>query len=80
MLACDLLQMSQAEFRAAFKHSPMTRAQLRGVQRNAVVVLGNIDIAADLPLFDSMLQHDDPLLRAHAAWAITRVRRSADGG
>ena len=58
----------------------MTRAQLRGVQRNAVVVLGNIDIAADLPLFDSMLQHDDPLLRAHAAWAITRVRRSADGG
>ena len=80
MLARDLLQMSHAEFRAAFKHAPMKRAKLCGVQRNAVVVLGNIDIAADLPLFDSMLHHDDPLPRAHAAWAITRVRRSADGG
>ena len=61
MFVCDLLQMSQAEVRAAFKHSPMTRAQLRGVQRNAVVVLGNIGTAADLPLLDSMLQHDDPV-------------------
>ena len=80
MLARDLLQRSQAEFRAAFKHSPMKRAKLRGLQRNAVVVLGNSGTDADRPLLESMLQHDDPLLRAHAAWAITRVRRSADGG
>ena len=80
MLARDLLQMSHAEFRAAFKHAPMKRAKLCGVQRNAVVVLGNSGTDADRPLLESMLQHDDPLLRAHAAWAITRVRRSADGG
>ena len=80
MLARDLLQMSQAEFSAAFKHSPMKRAQLRGLQRNAVVVLGNLGSDADQPLLESMLQHDEPLLREHAAWAITRVRRSANGG
>ena len=78
-LARDLLQMSQADFSTAFKNSPMKRAKLRGLQRNAVVVLGNVGTDADLPLLDAMLQHDEPLLREHAAWAITRVRRSATG-
>jgi epoxyqueuosine reductase len=42
MLAQDLLAMSQEEFSAAFKHSPMKRAKLRGLKRNADVVLGNV--------------------------------------
>jgi epoxyqueuosine reductase QueG len=33
--------MSQEEFSRAFKGSPMKRAKLRGLQRNAAVVLGN---------------------------------------
>ncbi len=78
-LARDLLQMSQEEFSASFKGSPMKRAKVRGLQRNAVVVLGNVGTDADLPLLDAIRQHDDPLLRGHAAWAITRVRRSANG-
>ena len=40
-LARDLVQMSQAEFSAAFKNSPMKRAKLRGLRRNAAVVLVN---------------------------------------
>ncbi len=39
--ARELLGMSQDEFSAAFKGSPMKRAKLRGLQRNAAVVLGN---------------------------------------
>lgn len=38
-LAADLLAMEQAEFSAAFRKSPMKRAKLAGVQRNATVVL-----------------------------------------
>jgi epoxyqueuosine reductase QueG len=34
--------MTQEEFSAAFKGSPMKRAKLRGLKRNAAVVLGNI--------------------------------------
>ena len=79
-LARDLLQLSHAEFSAAFRNSPMKRAKLRGLQRTAVVVMGNISTDADLPLLKSMRQHDEPLLREHAAWTITRVRRSANGG
>jgi len=38
-LARELLGMSQAEFSAAFKDSPMKRAKLRGLERNAAVTL-----------------------------------------
>jgi epoxyqueuosine reductase QueG len=41
-LARELLAMSQYEFSAAFKNSPMKRAKLRGLKRNAVVVLDNM--------------------------------------
>jgi epoxyqueuosine reductase QueG len=39
--ARDLLAMTQENFSAAFKGSPMKRAKLRGLKRNAAVVLGN---------------------------------------
>ena len=42
-LATDLLAMEQAEFSAAFRKSPMKRAKLKGLQRNAAVVLRNGD-------------------------------------
>ena len=41
-LAHELLAMTQEEFSAAFKGSPMKRAKLRGLKRNSAVVLGNI--------------------------------------
>lgn len=41
-LARDLLAMTQEEFSAAFKGSPMKRAKLAGLKRNAAVVLGNV--------------------------------------
>jgi epoxyqueuosine reductase len=40
-LAREILAMSDDDFRIAFKGSPMKRAKLRGLQRNAAVVLEN---------------------------------------
>lgn len=40
-LGRELLAMSQDEFSEAFKDSPMKRAKLRGLKRNAAVVLAN---------------------------------------
>ena len=40
-LARELLGITQAEFSAAFGGSPMKRAKLRGLKRNAAIVLGN---------------------------------------
>lgn len=45
-LATEILTMSPEEFRTAFRRSPMKRAKLAGLQRNARVVVGE-DASAD---------------------------------
>ena len=40
-LATDILALDQEQFSAAFRKSPMKRAKLAELQRNAVVVLTN---------------------------------------
>jgi epoxyqueuosine reductase len=74
-LARVLLGMTQVEFSAAFKGSPMKRAKLRGLKRNAAVVLGDIGNPDDVPVLERALDDPEPLVREHAAWAIDRVRR-----
>jgi epoxyqueuosine reductase len=41
-LARDIIAMSDEDFRIAFKGSPMKRAKLHGLKRNAAVVIGNV--------------------------------------
>jgi epoxyqueuosine reductase len=74
-LAREILEMDDERFRAAFKGSPMKRAKLRGLKRNAAVVLGNIGLAEDAAILETALDDSDPLVREHAAWAlVTRSR------
>jgi epoxyqueuosine reductase len=42
------MNMSQDEFSTAFKSSPMKRAKLNGLKRNAAVVLGNVESGDDV--------------------------------
>lgn len=46
-LASDILAMTQEEFSTAFRKSPMKRAKLAGLQRNAAVVLGGVGSTDD---------------------------------
>ena len=45
-LAKDLVEITDEEFRLAFKKSPMKRAKRRGLARNAAIALNNISRAA----------------------------------
>jgi epoxyqueuosine reductase len=72
-LARELLGMTQEEFSSAFKGSPMKRAKLRGLRRNAALVLGNVGSADDVPTLVAALSDDEPLVRSHAAWALGRL-------
>jgi epoxyqueuosine reductase len=74
-LARELLAMTQEEFSAAFKHSPMKRAKLRGLKRNAAVVLGNVGTDDDVDVLTRALGDPEPLVREHAAWALKRLQR-----
>ena len=76
-LARDLLAMSPQEFSRAFKGSPMKRAKLRGLRRNAAVVLGNVGNPEDVDVLTGALDDPEPLVREHAAWALDRVAHRA---
>jgi epoxyqueuosine reductase len=69
-----LLEITQAEFKRRFARSPILRVKRRGLLRNVCVVLGNIGSAADLPALEKAAQHEEPLVREHAAWAIGQIR------
>jgi epoxyqueuosine reductase len=75
-LARELLVMTQDEFSAAFKGSPMKRAKLRGLKRNAAVVLGNVGTVEDVAVLARTLEDEEPLVREHAASALRRLATS----
>jgi epoxyqueuosine reductase len=73
-LARELLAMTQEEFRVRFKGSPMKRAKLRGLKRNAAVALGNAGTSADVEVLTAALDDPEPMVREHAAWALEQIR------
>ena len=72
-LARELLAMTQEQFSAAFRGSPMKRAKLRGLKRNAAVTLGNAGTADDVDVLRRALDDPEPLVREHAAWALRNI-------
>jgi epoxyqueuosine reductase len=72
-LAREILAMDDETFRAAFNGSPMKRAKLRGLKRNAAVVLGNMGTHDDIAPLEAALSDPEPLVRQHAAWALERI-------
>ena len=68
-----LLSLDEDGFRRRFEGSPIRRAKLSGLQRNACVALGNIGDRAAVPALSAALRSDDAIVRAHAAWALGRI-------
>src|SRR5919108_2053474 len=68
-----LLRLSDGEFRARFRGSPITRAKRRGLLRNVAVALGNLRDLRALPALEAVLYEAEPLIRSHAAWALGRL-------
>lgn len=70
----ELLALSERDFRARFRHTPLWRATWRGLARNAAVVLGNrADPAARPALARVATAHPDAMVREHAAWALAQL-------
>lgn len=73
ILAREILATDDDQFRVAYKNSPMKRARRRGLARNAAVVLGNTGTESDLASLRRVLEHDEPIVREHASWAIDQI-------
>ena len=70
----DYLAMSQEDFSAAFKGSPVKRTKRRGLLRNVCVALGNVGTPDDLPALAGAAANEEALIAEHARWAIERIQ------
>ncbi len=75
----ELLALDDTAFREKFKRSPIKRAKRRGLLRNVCVALGNLGDPRALPALSQAAAHDpEPLVREHAAWAITQIHATME--
>src|SRR5881398_2260184 len=70
----EYLELSDAEFRALFKNSPIKRIKRRGFLRNVCIALGNAGDVSDLPALERAAVDPEPLIAEHAGWAIEQIR------
>jgi epoxyqueuosine reductase len=70
----EYLKLTDAEFRAVFKNSPIKRIKRRGFLRNVCVALGNAGDVSDIPALERALVDEEPLIAEHAEWAIHQIR------
>jgi epoxyqueuosine reductase len=69
----ELMSLSQEEFSARFRRSPVKRAKRRGLLRNVAVALGNWGSPEAVPVLARALWDEETLIRGHAAWALGRI-------
>jgi epoxyqueuosine reductase len=69
----ELLQLTPETFATIFKGTAIKRLKLRGMLRNACVVAGNIGTSDLLPLLLRLASHPEPIVRAHAVWAVRKL-------
>ncbi len=69
----DLLRLERGDYVELFRHSPMKRAKLEGLRRNAVVAMGNSGEEKYVDVLAATLNDEDPDVSSHAAWALGEI-------
>ena len=68
------MTLSANDFSLKYRRSPLRRAKRRGYLRNATVALGNLrSLEAVTALTQALTSDPEPLVRAHAAWALGHI-------
>jgi epoxyqueuosine reductase len=70
----ELLQIDEAGFQSRFAGTPILRVKRRGLLRNVCVALGNVGDASALPHLQKAANDPEPLIAAHATWAIAQIQ------
>lgn len=72
----SLAEISEEEFREAFRGSPVKRIKRNGLRRNALIAIGNSGDVALLPIVGRTTQDPDPVVSDAAQWAKTRLQKA----
>ncbi|MBA2744106.1 MAG: hypothetical protein H0U43_07355 [Chthoniobacterales bacterium] len=76
----DYVYLSNEQFAALFRNSPIKRIKRRGLLRNVCVALGNVGTAEDLPALERAAEDPEPLVAEHARWAIEQLQTRFGAG
>jgi epoxyqueuosine reductase len=68
-----MLRLSREEYLSATRGSAIRRARYPGFLRNVAIALGNSGDPRALQALVEALDHVEPLVRGHAAWALGRL-------
>ncbi len=71
-----LAEMQPEEFREVFRGSPVRRAKLSGLRRNAVIAMGNSGKIKFMPTLKKLCEDSDPSVAEHARWALATLEQS----
>lgn len=69
----ELLALTPERFAEVFRKTPMKRAKLAGILRNACIVATNTGARPCLDRIVALAEHASPVVRAHAVWAVFRL-------
>ncbi len=66
--------LSEADFRAIFRSTPVSRARYRGFLRNVAVAMGNAGLENFREPLRKLAASEDPLVAEHARWSLARLK------
>ncbi|HYN15276.1 MAG TPA: tRNA epoxyqueuosine(34) reductase QueG [Terriglobales bacterium] len=69
-----LANLSEEDFRSAFRGSPIRRSKRTGLRRNAAVAMGNSGEQGFVPLLQQLARDPDPVVAEHAEWALRQIQ------
>jgi len=69
----DLASLDDATFHRRFSQTPVVRAKLHGLLRNALLAMGNGADSRHRPALERLGEDRDPVLSEQAAWSLTRL-------
>jgi len=71
----DIARLNPGDFRERFRESPISRAKYSGLLRNVAVAMGNLGSQDYRVPLTQLAEHDNPLVREHAAWALQAAQQ-----
>jgi epoxyqueuosine reductase len=70
-----LAEMNASQFAETFRGSPVRRAKLSGLRRNAVIAMGNSGDAKFGTTLNKLSSDPDPVVAEHARWALEKITK-----
>ncbi|MEO8592127.1 MAG: tRNA epoxyqueuosine(34) reductase QueG [Candidatus Solibacter sp.] len=68
-----LAAITETEFRAMYRDTPLSRARYSGFLRNVAIAMGNAALETYRPILESLATHPDAIIANHARWALSRL-------